>query len=93
MLLALSCLAAQLVALATWLVARAAGIPAGQPNALFLVPQTLMIVAVLTGLLLLVVTPLAYRVRRSRPPLAITIAALAIGVAPLIAVAVIAVFD
>ncbi len=90
MLLALSCLAAQVVALATWLVARAAGIPAGRPNALLLIPSTLMIVALLTGVLLLLMTPLAYRVRKSRPPLAITIAALAVAVAPLITVAVLA---
>ena len=90
MLLALSCLAAQLVALAMWLVARAAGIPAGRPNALLLVPATLMMVALLTGVALLLITPLAYRVRRSRPPTAITVAALVIGIAPVITVAVVA---
>ena len=90
MLLALSCLAAQLVALATWLVARAAGIPAGQPNALLLVPTTLMMVALLSGVLLIVVTPLAYRVRKSRPPTAITVVALMIAIAPIITVAVLA---
>lgn len=90
MLLALSCLAAQVVALATWLVARAAGVPDGRPNALLLVPQTLTLVAVLTGLLILIVTPIAYRVRRTRPPIAVTIAAVVIAIAPLIAVAVIA---
>jgi hypothetical protein len=91
MLLALSCLAAQIVALATWLVARAAGIPAGQPNALLLVPTTLMMVALLSGILLIAVTPLAYRVRKSRPPTAITIVALLIAIAPIITVAVLAV--
>ena len=90
MLLALSCLAAQLVALATWLVARAAGIPAGRPNALLLVPTTLMMVALLSGVLLLVMTPLAYRVRMSRPPTAVTIAAIMIALAPFITVAVLA---
>jgi len=92
MLLALSCLAAQLVALATWLVARAAGIPAGRPNALILVPTTLMMVALLTGIALLLITPLAYRVRKSRPPTTITVAALIIAIAPIITVAVVAVF-
>jgi hypothetical protein len=90
MLLALSCLAAQVVALATWLVARGAGIPAGRPNALILVPTTLMMVALLTGVALLLITPLAYRVRKSRPPTAVTIAALVIAIAPLITVAVVA---
>ncbi len=90
MLLALSGLAAQGVALATWLVARAAGIPPGQPNALLLVPTTLMMVALLSGISLIVVTPLVYRVRNSRPPMAITIIALIIAIAPIIAVAVLA---
>jgi hypothetical protein len=86
MLLALSCLAAQVVALATWLVARAANIPAGRPNALLLVPTTLMMVALLTGLLAIALTPVVYRVRKARPPLAITLIALAIAVTPLITV-------
>ena len=55
MLLTLSCLTAQLVALATWLFARGAGIPAGRPNALLLVPTTLMMVALITGILLVIV--------------------------------------
>jgi hypothetical protein len=90
MLLTLSCLTAQLVALATWLFARGAGIPAGRPNALLLVPTTLMMVALITGILLVIVTPVVYRVRRSRPPIAITIAALVIAIAPLFAIAVVA---
>jgi len=90
MLLALSCLAAQLVALATWLFARAARVPAGRPNALLMVPTTLLLVAVLTGILLLAMTPLAYRVRQSPPPLAITLSAILIGLAPLIAIAILA---
>jgi predicted branched-subunit amino acid permease len=90
MLLTLSCLTAQLVALATWLFARGAGIPAGRPNALLLVPTTLMMVALITGILLVIVTPVVYRVRKSRPPIVITIAALVIALAPLFAIAVVA---
>jgi hypothetical protein len=81
MLLALSTLAAQVVALAVWLFARTAGIP-GRPNYLMLVPTTLMMVALFTGILVLVLTPLAYRVRRARPPLSITIGAIVIALLP-----------
>ncbi|MCI0361711.1 MAG: hypothetical protein L0211_24770 [Planctomycetaceae bacterium] len=90
MLLALSCLAAQLVALVTWLFARGAGIPADRPNALLLVPTTLMMVALLTGILLVSITPLVYRIRRSPPPMAITVAAIVIAISPLIGMAVVA---
>jgi nitrate reductase NapE component len=44
----------------------------------------------LTGVALMMITPLAYRVRRSRPPTAITVAALVIAIAPIITVAVVA---
>jgi hypothetical protein len=81
MLLALCTLAAQVVALAVWLFARTVGIP-GRPNYLMLVPTTLMMVALLSGILVLVLTPLTYRVRRSRPPLAITAAAIVIALLP-----------
>jgi hypothetical protein len=91
MLLTLSCLAAQVVALVMWLLARSAGIPTGQPNALYLVAATLLFVAMLTGFLVLGLTPLAYRVRQGRPPLGITILAVVIGAAPLITLAVAAI--
>lgn len=90
MLLALSTLAAQVVALAVWLFARTVGIP-GRPNYLMLVPTTLMMVALLAGILVLVLTPLTYRVRRSRPPLSITIGAIVIALFPLVVVLVAAV--
>jgi hypothetical protein len=88
MLLTMSCLAAQVVALVMWLLARSAGIPAGRPNALYLVAATLVFVAMLTGLLVLALTPIAYRVRQGRPPLGITILAVVIGAAPLVTLAV-----
>jgi hypothetical protein len=90
MLLALCTLAAQVVALAVWLFARTAGIP-GRPNYLMLVPTTLMMVALLAGILVLALTPLTYRVRRSRPPLSITIGAIVVALLPLIVVLVAAV--
>jgi hypothetical protein len=88
MLLTLSCLAAQVVALVMWLLARSAGIPAGRPNALYLVAATLVFVAMLTGLFVLGLTPVAYRVRKGRPPLGITVLAVVIGAAPLVTLAV-----
>jgi hypothetical protein len=44
----------------------------------------LLFVAVATGILCLVFTPLAYRVRRVAPPRAIAIAAVVIALSPLI---------
>jgi hypothetical protein len=84
MLLTLSCAAAQIVGLAMWALAQSAGIPADRPNALMLVAGTLLFVAILTGLLVLALTPLVYRVRKSRPPLVVTIFALIIAAIPLI---------
>jgi hypothetical protein len=84
MLLTLSCLAAQIVALVMWLLARSAGIPLGKPNALYLVAATLVFVAMLTGFLVLGLTPVAYRVRKSPPPRAVAVLAVVIGTAPLV---------
>jgi hypothetical protein len=88
MLLALSCAAAQATALVVWLIARSAGIPANRPNALMLVPSTLMFVALLSGILVLALTPVVYRVRRARPPLAVTVGAVLIAIVPLVTLAV-----
>ena len=44
----------------------------------------LLFVAIITGLTCLALTPLVYRVRIARPPQAVTIGAVAIGVAPLV---------
>ena len=85
---ALSCGAAQIIAEVTWLIARSAGIPQGQPNALQLMPQTFMIVAVFTGLLTLGMTPVVLRVRQVRPPRVITAAAIVIGLMPIVLVVV-----
>ena len=79
----LSCGAAQIIAVVTWLIARSAGIPQGQPNALQLMPQTFIIVAVFTGLLALGMTPVVLRVRQVRPPRVITTAAIVIGLMPI----------
>jgi hypothetical protein len=86
MLTTLSCGAAQAVALVMWLVARNAGIAEDQPNALYMIPQTLLLVAFVAGVVALLLTPLVHRLRRSRPPISITIAALLIGVLPIVTI-------
>jgi hypothetical protein len=93
MLFTLSCAAAQIVAAVTWLIARSAGLPANRPNALLLVVSTLMGVAILTGILILLVTPLVYRVRKSPPPTAVTFIALLIALLPLVTIASLAVLN
>lgn len=84
----LSCGAAQLIAIISWLIARSTGIPPGQANALMLMPQTFMIVAVITGLITVGLTPIVLRVRPVRPPRAITAAAIIIGLMPIVLVVV-----
>ena len=91
MLLTLSCAAAQLTSLAMWGLAQSADIPANRPNALMLVASTLLFVAILTGVLVLALTPLVYRVRKSRPPLVVTLIALALAALPLILLVVLAI--
>jgi vacuolar-type H+-ATPase subunit I/STV1 len=91
MLLTLSCAAAQVVAFAMWLVARQVQVPVDRPNALFLIPSTLMIVAVISGLLVLALSPITYYVRKARPPRAVTIVAVLIALLPMISIAMIAV--
>ncbi len=91
MLLTLSCAAAQVVAFAMWLVARQVQVPVDRPNALYLIPSTLMIVAVVSGLLVLTLTPITYYVRKARPPRAVTIVAVLIALLPMISIATIAI--
>jgi hypothetical protein len=87
MLATLSCAVGQVVALGMWLLARGAGIPADRPNALHTVASILLMVAGLTGLLAIALIPLVYRVRHARPPTAITIGSLVIGLVPLATIA------
>jgi hypothetical protein len=46
--------------------------------------DVLLFVAIMTGVLCLALTPLVYRVRLAPPPRQITVAAVAIGIAPII---------
>ncbi|MDX1947997.1 MAG: hypothetical protein SFU86_21540 [Pirellulaceae bacterium] len=88
MLATMSCVLAQVVSLAMWLVARGANIPAGRPNALDIVSGILLAVAFLTGLLILLLTGIVLWIRRARPPRAITIVSLLIAVIPVVTIGV-----
>jgi len=63
----------------------------GRTHPLAFMPNLLIFVAGMTGLLCLVLTLVAHRVRATPPPRAITIAAALIGVAPLVTIAVLAI--
>jgi hypothetical protein len=57
------------------------------------VSGTILLVAVTTGLVCLLLTPLVYRVRRTAPPRSITIGAALVGLAPLVAIAVLSLLN
>jgi uncharacterized membrane-anchored protein len=63
---------------------------AGAEHPLARIAGILLFVALVTGTCCLAMTPLAYRVRQARPPRAITIAAVVIGLLPWIMLAVLA---
>jgi hypothetical protein len=63
---------------------------AGVEHPLARIAGVLLFVALVTGTCCLALTPLAYRVRRARPPRAITIAAVIIGLAPWVTLVVLA---
>jgi hypothetical protein len=64
-----------------------------QKHPLLVVAGMLLMVALATGALCLGLTPLAYRVRRAAPPRAIAIAAVLIGLTPLVTLIVLALFS
>jgi hypothetical protein len=84
MLTCLSTAAAMLMVLAFRLLIIEFPVAAGQRHPLAAVAGVLLLVALLTGVLCLGLTPLVYRVRRTRPPVAITAAAVLIGAAPMV---------
>lgn len=77
-------LGAELSALAVWGVSAAAGDAEDLPVTLRLLPGWLLAVALITGLLCLLLTPLAYRLRAAPPPLGVTIIAFIVGASPLV---------
>ena len=62
-------------------------VAAGGDHPLARMAGVMLFVSVATGLLCLVFTPLALRVRQTPPPRSITVAAVVIGVLPLVVVA------
>jgi hypothetical protein len=60
----------------------------GGAHPLASVAGMLLLVSLTTGVVCLLLTPLAYRVRRDPPPRAITIAAILIGLAPIVTIAI-----
>jgi hypothetical protein len=81
---------AMFVALALWLVSLAFPFAGPRAHPLVVVAGMLLFVALATGLLCLLLTPLAYRVRNTAPPRAIGIAAVLIGLAPMVTLIVLA---
>ena len=75
---------AMLVVVTLWLLSLAFPFHGPQLHPLLVVAGMLQFVALFTGLLCLLFTPLAYRVRRTSPPRAIAIAAVLIGLAPVV---------
>ncbi|HEX5105729.1 MAG TPA: hypothetical protein VFV87_18040 [Pirellulaceae bacterium] len=73
-----------------WLVVLAFPVAAGRAHPLGFLPGLLVFVAATTGSLCLLLALLVHRVRQIPPPLAITVAAALIGVAPLVTIAILA---
>ena len=84
MLTLIATLGAELSALAAWGLSAAAGEAEDFPVTLRLLPGWLLAVALITGLLCLLLTPLAYRIRTTPPPLGVTVIAAIVGASPLV---------
>jgi hypothetical protein len=81
MLTILSSLAAELAMLACLALSRWAA--SEGPNLARTAAGALLLAALVTGVLCLVLTPVVWRIRRIKPPLAIVAAAVLVGLAPL----------
>lgn len=84
MLTLLCSLAADLGGTACFGFARYWPAPAGQPPLMQMMATSLLLVALVTGVLCLALTPLVWRLRRVKPPLAIVLVAVLVGVAPIV---------
>ncbi len=81
---------AMVVVTSLWLVSLAFPLAGPRAHPLVVVAGMLLFVALATGMLCLLLTPLAYRVRKGTPPLAIGAAAVLIGLSPLVTLIVLA---
>ena len=86
MLTCLSTAAALLIVYGLWLLARLFPPAADRTHPFTSIAAVLLLVAVATGVLCLLFTPLAARVRQTAPPRSITISAVLIGLAPLVTI-------
>jgi hypothetical protein len=93
MLTCLGTAASMLVVLAFRLLMIGFPVAAGGQHPLQAVAGVLLFVGLVTGVLCVGLTPLVYRVRRAAPPLAITIGAVLIGVAPVAIMIVLSALD
>jgi hypothetical protein len=84
MLTVLSSLAAEVGALSCILAMRLWPVVAGEPDLRKVMTGALLLAASVTGVLSLAMTPLVWRLRPIKPPLAILIAAVLVGIAPLV---------
>jgi hypothetical protein len=69
-----------------------APVAAGGVHPLARISGVMLFVAIVTGVVALVLTPLAYRVRLAPPPRAITVIAVLIGLLPLVVLVLLAFF-
>ena len=86
MLTCMSTVVALAVVYGMWILVRLLRVAGGRPHPLTNIAGVLLLVAVTTGVLCLLLTPLAGRVRQTPAPQVITIAAMLIGLAPLITI-------
>jgi hypothetical protein len=66
-------------------------VAAGAQHPFARIASVLLFAALITGVLCLALTPLAYRVRATRPPRAVTIGAVLVGLSPIVLLAVLSV--
>jgi hypothetical protein len=77
-------LAAELVLLVCLALARLLGAPSDAPSLAQVTAGALLLAALVTGVFCLALTPLVWRMRHIKPPLAIVAAAVLVGLAPLV---------
>jgi len=84
MLTMMATLGAELVSLVSYALIAQLDDPATLPPALRMLPGVLQMTALVTGVLCLLLTPVAYKLRRVPPPGGVLVIAVAIGAFPLI---------
>lgn len=82
----MAALGAELAALLSWGLLALVEDPATLPESVRMLPGLLLLIALATGVLCLLLTPLAYRIRRVPPPGGVVVIAVAVGALPLVAV-------